>query len=198
MVVQVSTGYGVDELARDVRQAILRGRSVPETVRGVRDALQQLLANPAFAAAYAEHLAPREYAAPPLYKDPELDFVITAGRGRPGLLRPPHDHGDCWAVYGVYEGAIRMRRFRLLAPLPRWATAGPAELALVGEFVATAGRIDGILPGHIHELTTTGDRDAISVIVRCHDLKTVWRNVYDLEAGTFRRIRGTEPAVRVA
>jgi hypothetical protein len=198
VAVEVRAGDSVEHLVQGVREAILRARSVPETVRGVRDALQQLLDNPAFVDQCAEHLAPRGYAAPPLYKDPELDFVITAGGGRLGVVRPPYDHGDWWAVFGIFVGAIGMRRFRLLTPIPRWVTSGPAEVEQIGEFTATPGRIDNILPGHIHELTTIGDRDAISVIVRCHDLQTVWRNIYDLEAKTFRRIRGSEQAIPVA
>lgn len=191
MVAEVKPSYTVDNLTDDIRQAITQSHNVPETVRGVREALTKFLANPEFMDEFKEKIPAGDYRGMTLYKDPELDFVVTAGRGRVNIQRPPHDHSDCWAVYGVYDGNIRMRRYRLLTPIDHMTWEGPAQLESVAEFVATPGRIDGILPGGIHDLRGEGDRDPISVIVRCHDLNTIWRNFYDLENNTFKRVRGS-------
>lgn len=183
--------YTLQHLVDDTRTAIVNAHNVPETVGGIRRGLQAFLNDPAQKDALYERWAADGSRGGTLYKDPELDFVITAGKGKPGMQRPAHDHSDCWAVYGVLDGAIRMRRYRLLAPIERNTWEGPAEPESIAEWIAAAGRIDGILPGGIHDLRTEGDDESISVIVRCHDLNTIWRNFYDLNNGTFRRVRGT-------
>lgn len=40
-----------------------------------------------------------------------LQAVTTASIQRPGHYAPPHDHGECWAVYGVIDGSMRMTRY---------------------------------------------------------------------------------------
>ena len=166
----------------------MSGRNIPETVGGVRRGLKQYLDNRELRDDICDRIAANGYRGITMYKDPELDFVITAGKGDPGVQRPAHDHSDCWAVYGVYDGSIRFRRYKLLAPIERNTWEGPAQLESIAEWVAGAGRIDGILPGGIHDLRT--EDESISVIIRCHDLKTIWRNFYDLEHSTFKRVRG--------
>jgi predicted metal-dependent enzyme (double-stranded beta helix superfamily) len=186
-----SPTYTLQHLVDDTRTAILEGHNIPETVGGIRRGLQSFLNDPAQKQAIYDRWAADGSQGGNLYKDPELDFVITAGKGTPGVQRPAHDHSDCWAVYGVLDGAIRMRRYRLLTPIGRNTWEGRAEIESIAEFLAEAGRIDGILPGHIHDLRTEGEAESISVIVRCHALNTIWRNFYDLNNGTFRRVRGS-------
>ncbi|HEX3247330.1 MAG TPA: hypothetical protein VHX16_18140 [Chloroflexota bacterium] len=188
MTQTIPTAYGLDELIDDTRSSILSGRNIPETVGGVRRGLKRYLDNRELRDDICDRIAANGYRGITMYKDPDLDFVITAGKGDPGVQRPAHDHSDCWAVYGVYDGAIRFRRYKLLTPIERNTWEGPAELESIAEWVAGAGRIDGILPGGIHDLRT--EDESISVIIRCHDLKTIWRNFYDLEHGTFKRVRG--------
>lgn len=182
------TTYRLSDLADDVRAAVRSAESIPETVRLVRDSLGQLLANPSFLAEACPDFDPREGRTATIYKDPDADFVVVASAGKPGLRRPPHDHGGCWAVYGVYTNQVRMRRFRRLDD---GSAAGRAQLETSAEWVAQPGQIDGILPDGIHELFTEGDAPAVSIIVRCHDLKNVWRSLYDAEAGTVRLFKGS-------
>lgn len=183
--------YTLDQLVEDIRTAILESPNVPATVGGVRRGLQQYLDNRDLRGDICERIADNGGRGVTLHRDPKLDFVVTAGYGTPGIQRPAHDHGDCWAVYGVYDGSIRFRRYRLLSQIERNTWSGNAELESIAEFVGTAGRIDGILPGGIHDLRSEGEDESISVIVRCHDLSTIWRNFYDVNDGTFKRVRGS-------
>ena len=57
---------------------------------------------------YARHL---------LHLDPDRRFSIVVMVWGPGQRTPIHDHGGMWCVEGVYQGAIRVTRYDLDAPM---------------------------------------------------------------------------------
>jgi hypothetical protein len=49
-----------------------------------------------------------------LYEDEELGFCILAHRYKGARTAPPHDHADCWAIYGQVSGETHMRDYEIL------------------------------------------------------------------------------------
>src|SRR5262249_16749349 len=105
------TAYDVAALAADLRQAIVASSTMTQLLHAVEFHLKRLLQSPVF--------LERDYALPIsgdykprfLYRDPEFLFAIHASMMPPGEWTPVHDHGETWAVSGVYRNTLRTLLF---------------------------------------------------------------------------------------
>jgi 3-mercaptopropionate dioxygenase len=98
---------------QSIDDAVTRGTKVPQQVENVRNALVEVLRDPAFLPAVA--LLPDTtvpYARRLIHRDPR--FSIVAMVWAPGQATPIHDHSGVWCVEGVYAGCISVTKFDML------------------------------------------------------------------------------------
>lgn len=138
-------------MVRSTLEASMQGmRSIwgplsSEVVAGAREQLQRLVESP-----ITEHWLARLHREGPaneeLYRDPEHGFVLLAHTERPGLYRPPHDHGRSWVIYAIQRGEIEMGTYaRLQGP------DGSVRLVRRGSTLVRPGDVQVYLPGDIHD-----------------------------------------------
>jgi hypothetical protein len=89
---------------------------------------------------YRDQPAARE-----LYRDPAHGFVLLAHVEKPGLYRPPHDHGRSWVIYAVQQGESEMGTYG------RTEDAGGVRLVKRNATLVRAGQAQVYLPGDIHD-----------------------------------------------
>ena len=139
--------YGVQQFLADTR-ATMKAKGIPHGLAEIRGHLERLLANPEL---LRQHLGdpPRYSERAMIGYDPETDVhVLVHGRAKAGKS-VPHDHGPCWVVYGAYQNATRMRRWRRL---DGGQGEGHAELAMQKDFALEPGHADAFAPGDIHSI----------------------------------------------
>lgn len=117
-----------------------------------------------------------------LYRDKDHDFILMGHVHDKSHSNPPHDHGPCWVLYGVYHGAIEITTYRRTddGKVPGRATLERKELHRL-----TPGVVIPYLIGEIHS-TFAVDHSVVFRFLSC-DLNKVKRYRYDLERGTVRR-----------
>lgn len=81
-----------------------------------------------------------------LYRDPEHGFVLLAHVEKPGLYRPPHDHGRAWVIYAVQQGESEMGTYAALNP-----DSSKARLVRRNTTLVKPGQAQVYLPGDIHD-----------------------------------------------
>ena len=153
-----ATTYTLDQFLADTRQT-LKAKGVPAGLAEVRDHLEKLLGNPEL---LRKHLGdpPRYTERTTIGYDPETDVhVLVHGREKAGKSSV-HDHGPCWVVYGNYQNATRMRRWRRLDD---GSTPGHADLALQREFLNEPGHAAAFAVGDIHSIEYGDDTFFIRV-----------------------------------
>ncbi|MBM2812351.1 MAG: hypothetical protein HW416_3110, partial [Chloroflexi bacterium] len=89
---------------------------------------------------------------------------------------------------GVQTGAIRMTRYERVDD---GSDGDFAELRQTGEFQLTGGNADVIAPWGVHELLNTMEEPAQAFVIRSRNLNDVWRNRFDLEHKTVKRVKST-------
>src|SRR5437773_115663 len=103
---EVRAGSSLDTFIREVRVSIEQASTMNELLRRLSGVMGQALKDP-------ELLSPEQDGV--VYRDPDYLFQVNAGIQAPGSHNIPHDHGECWAVYGVHSGATDMTRYERLA-----------------------------------------------------------------------------------
>lgn len=81
-----------------------------------------------------------------LYRDAAHGFVLLAHVEKPGLYRPPHDHGRAWVIYAVQQGESEMGTYA-----PASLDAGEARLVQRNTTLVKPGQAQVYLPGDIHD-----------------------------------------------
>ena len=122
-----------------------------------------------------------------LYRDPERGFILMGHIHKAGHHSPPHDHGPCWVVYGVGQGAIEITTYRRTddGRAPGKATLEERERAQL-----TVGVVKPYLPGEIHATRAIDPDPSLVFRFLSTDLDQVERYRYDLETGTVTRHPG--------
>ncbi len=114
-----------------------------------------------------------------LCRDKECGFIQIGHVRQKGYRTPPHDHGPCWILYGVYHGAAEITTYRRTddGKMP-----GKASLEKKDFRRLAPGMVALCLSGEIHSILTPEH----SVIFRflSHDLKDLQRHRYDPKKGT--------------
>lgn len=150
--------------------------NLPFKVKGL---LENLLASTSPQEPWIDKLIREGLPTKELYRDKSHGFILRGHVHQKGYRYPPHDHGPCWVLYGVYHGAIEMTTYRRTdnGQVPGRATLGKEE-----HHRLTPGVVCSYLPGEIHS-TLAADH---SVLLRflSRDLNKVPRHRYDLEKGT--------------
>ncbi|MCL6593609.1 MAG: hypothetical protein K6T31_06500 [Alicyclobacillus sp.] len=119
----------------------------------VRDAMARLFQQTPATDPWVRRLLTERPAHWELYRDPEFGFVQMAHWHAPHHASPPHDHGDHWVVYGVYQGDIEICTYSQLPAVGalrtldrHHLTAGQARLYTAGEIHSTRQcAVDGSL-----------------------------------------------------
>lgn len=127
------------------------------------------------------------YARNLIYDAPDASLSLYAIVWLPGQWTPVHDHGS-WGVVGVVEGVLEERSYVRLAP-DRGADEG-IELARSGTILLRHGAVTSFVPNpdHIHVTGVPAER-ARAVSLHLYGRTMSDFNIYDVAAGTRRRIR---------
>jgi len=112
-------------------------------------------------------------------RDPETDVHVLVHGRQKAAKSSVHDHGPCWVVYGNYQNATRMRRWRRLDDGSR---PGHAELTLQREFMNEPGQAAAFAVGDIHSIEF-GD-DTFFIRVTGGDVETKETHRFDVEKQT--------------
>jgi predicted metal-dependent enzyme (double-stranded beta helix superfamily) len=179
---QIKPGSSLDRFVRDVRESVEQSSTMPELLRRVSSQMRQALKDPKLLDAVEMGI---------VYRDADYLFQINAQEHDPGYHTPVHDHGECWAVYGVYEGTMRMTRYERLDD---GSDGDYAELRGTGDFDVAAGSADVIAPWGVHEVENRTDTPTRSFVIRSRALNEVWRNRFDMKNKRVERIRATRAA----
>lgn len=122
-----------------------------------------------------------------IFQAPDDSLSLYALVWLPGQWTPVHDHGS-WGVVGVVEGVLEERSYVRLSP-DRGADEG-IELARGGIVLLPHGAVTSFVPNpdHIHITGVPADRPrAVSLHLYGRTMNDF--NLYDVPAGTRRRIR---------
>jgi len=124
-------------------------------------------------------------AARALYRDPDYGFIQMGHSHPAGHSNAPHDHGPCWVLYGVYQGAVEITTYRRTddGSVPERASLAVQETARL-----TPGTVRPYLPGDIHAVRTVDPAGAVVLRFLSADLERVERYRYDLATGARYRI----------
>jgi predicted metal-dependent enzyme (double-stranded beta helix superfamily) len=121
----------------------------PELPFKVKILLERLLASIDPQEPWISRLINRGLPSRILYRDREHGFIQVGHVQAKGHHNPPHDHGGCWVVYGVYHGVSEVTTYRRTdgGKLESVATleknrlfrlnAGAAAVCLPGEILST-------------------------------------------------------------
>lgn len=122
-----------------------------------------------------------------LYRDKDHGFILMGHVHEKGHSSPPHDHGPCWVLYGVYHGLTEVTTYRRTddGKVPGRATLQKRDVRRL-----TAGVVIPCLPGEIHSTCAT-EHSVVSRFLS-HDLNKVNGNFYDLAKGTVQTRLGND------
>lgn len=126
------------------------------------------------------------YARNLIFDAPDASLSLYALVWLPGQWTPVHDHGS-WGVVGIVEGVLEERSYVRLSP-DRGADDG-IELARGGTILLARGAVTSFVPNpdHIHITGVPKGRPrAVSLHLYGRTMSDF--NLYDVEAGTRRRI----------
>lgn len=182
---QVTT-YTMEAFIEDVREVFKSERDPHVQAKAVAGYMQELLAVPGWLEEKLNLSAEGGYGRFDLHLDetgghPGNGWYLMASVQQPGQDNLPHDHGVTWVVYGVYQGAIRQRKWR-------WAFPGEgvdqAQIVEHGSFVQRDGTVAYFMPGEIHDTLNIDDGRSLVVRLESQKLDRVTRFQYNPETGS--------------
>lgn len=122
-----------------------------------------------------------------VYVDADHQWALSVSHHRPGHSRGVHDHGELgWAIYGLLRGGITQYVYERLDD---GSEPGKARLRALDPIRQAPGDATIVPVGWAHTPKNETNADAWSVVLRCRDLREIWRNFYDVERGTVHRMR---------
>ncbi|HEY9102052.1 hypothetical protein [Chitinimonas sp.] len=131
--------------------------------------------------------SPETYSRNLIYSAPDQSLSLYSIVWLPGQWTPVHDHGS-WGVVGVVEGVLEERSYVRLSP--DRGVDEDIELARGGTILLRHGAVTSFVPNpdHIHITGVPEDRPrAVSLHLYGRTMNDF--NIYDVAAGTRRRIR---------
>lgn len=188
----------VQELIEEVRSAFETETTIGRILGRTKECLERFLANPASlgqikqslervlarrAIPYGQPVDQEGYGSWRLYTDSTHLFCIRPTHQRSTTTRQPHDHGELgWAVYGILEGETVQQIYERLDD---GSEPGRAELRALPPIRQRAGEAVIIPVGAPHAIIARTEN--WSVVIRSREMESLWRNWYDIEAGTVER-----------
>ena len=177
--------YTVEKFVEDVRQIFASTNDPLVQAQEVASHMQILLRVPG-ALEDRINLPPEEgYGRVDLHLDkeygyPNPGFLLMVSIQHPGQDNLPHDHGNSWVVYGVYDGAIEQVKWGWVYPEGEWTTP---HIEKTQSYVERNGDVAFFLPGEIHNTKNVNDRRSVVVRLEAQELSTVPRLRYNPETG---------------
>ena len=178
--------YTVDAFIDDVRDIFDATQDPLAQASGVAERMELLLKTPGWLEERLELPDEGGYGRYDLHLDedyghPGGGFWLMASVQKPDQDNLPHDHGNAWVVYGVYDGAIKQTKWRWFYP---GEGVDSITLQETGDFTQKDGKVAFFLPGEIHNtLNVTGDR-AVVVRLESQKLDRITRYQYNPDEGT--------------
>ncbi len=171
--------YTIDEFTAEAESIIRGSPSESEILRGLRPAMERLLADRGSVPDRA--FAPREdrFANNLIYRPKDRTFSVTGGNWAPGQTTPIHDHLT-WAVVGVVEGQERESIYRRTDDR---SDPARANLELVSERLNERGHVTVLGHRGIHRIDNVSAAPSWSVHVYGRDIGTLERHSYDPMTG---------------
>lgn len=170
-------GEAAQALVTELVAVADEGGSTEHVTAAVTAALQDALGDASLMALFEGR--ERSYG---VWTDPQRHFLLHASVHTPGHVTGAHDHGECWAVYGVYRGPSRYIRYTRGADV----APGRASLTVVRDEVLGDGAVDVVQPGEVHRILNHAEHMTYNLVVRPRPLSEVWRRRYDHESGDYR------------
>jgi predicted metal-dependent enzyme (double-stranded beta helix superfamily) len=180
------TTYTVEAFVDDVREVFKTERDPHKQAKAVAGYMKELLAVPGWLEEKLSLAEEGGYGRYDLHLDEESGhpgngWYLMASVQKPGQDNLPHDHGVTWVVYGVYQGAIRQRKWR-------WAFPGEgvdqAQIVEHGSFMQRNGTVAYFLPGEIHDTLNVAEGRSLVVRLESQKLDRVTRFQYNPANGS--------------
>jgi predicted metal-dependent enzyme (double-stranded beta helix superfamily) len=175
------TTYTMEAFVDDVKAVFKTERDPHKQAKAVAGYMKELLAVPGWLEEQLRLAEDNGYGRYDLYLDedaahPGNGWYLMASMQKPGQDNLPHDHGVTWVVYGVYQGAIRQRKWR-------WAFPGEgvdqARIVEHGSFVQRDGTVAYFMPGEIHDALNVAEGRSLIVRLESQKLDRVTRFQYN-------------------
>ncbi len=178
--------YTMEAFVADVRQIFASTKDPRMQAQEVARHMQTLLKTPGWLEKQIDLPAEGGFGRYDLHQDeefghPEEGFLLMCGVQRPGQDNLPHDHGNTWVVYGIYQGAIEQTKWRW--SYPETDRTSP-EIKHLESWVQGAGDIAFFLPGEIHNTHCVADELTLVGRLEGQTLAGMLRHRYDPKTNT--------------
>ena len=183
-MVQAAT-YTMEKFVEDVRGIFASTGDPLAQAQAVSSHLQELLRVPGWLEEKI-NLPPEEgYGRVDLHQDEEYGhpgpgFLLMCSIQHPGQDNLPHDHGNSWVVYGVYQGAIEQVKWGWVYPEGEWTSP---HIERTQSYVERDGDVAFFLPGEIHNTRNVNEGRSVVVRLEAQELSRVPRHRYNPETG---------------
>jgi predicted metal-dependent enzyme (double-stranded beta helix superfamily) len=178
--------YTMEAFIEDVQEVFRTERDPHKQAKAVAGYMKELLAVPGWLEEKLDLPVDGGYGRFALHLDdasghPGNGWYLMASVQEPGQDNLPHDHGVTWVIYGVYQGAIRQRKWR-------WAFPGEgvdqAQIVEHGSFVQRDGTVAYFMPGEIHDTLNVAEGRSLVVRLESQKLDRVTRFQYNPADGS--------------
>ena len=183
-----TAAYTVEAFVADVNEIFDSTKDALAQAQGVADHMETLLAEPDWLERAIELPEEEGYGRFTIHLDedsghPGNGWWLMVSVQKPGQDNLPHDHGAAWVVYGVYQGAIRQRKWR-------WHYPGEGvdrpQIKETGSFVQKDGAVAFFLPGEIHDTLNVEEGRSLVVRLESQKLDRIVRYQYNPEERTVK------------
>jgi 3-mercaptopropionate dioxygenase len=185
-VSETTTAYSVEAFGQDVERIMAGATDRRVAVEQVKPLLARLmerqdLLDPRYARTTPEGQTRYEY-----YRSTDGTLTVGGPVFQPNRPTYVHNH-NTWGVIGIYSGRQKTTRF---LRADDGSTPGKANLTQTSDDVLDKGSIYFLLPpDDIHQIEAIGGT-SLSIHVLGVDLRKQHRQIFDVEAGTYRDIHG--------
>ena len=180
--------YTMEAFIEDVKRVFASSKDPLVQAQGVADHMKDLLATPDWLDEKLNLPEEGGYGQYTLHLDEETGhpgngFWLMASVQEDGRDNLPHDHGNAWVVYGVYDGAIEQVKWRWFYP---GEGVDSPQIKSYGKFVQKAGKVAFFLPGEIHNTKNVFGGRSVVVRLESQKLDRITRYQYNPEDNSVR------------
>ena len=184
----MAPAYTMDTFLDDVRETFATTSDPMAQAQAVADNLKTLINTPGWLEEMLDLPEEGGYGPKSLHLEEEAGhplpgFWLMASVQEDGRDNLPHDHGNAWVVYGVYDGSIEQTKWRWFYP---GEGVDRLQLKETGQFVQKAGSVAFFLPGEIHNTRNVTGGRALVVRLESQKLDRLVRYQYNPEESTMR------------